>query len=209
MGAVFIEAADSSAVLVDRIYQLRHRVFRDALGWDVQCLHGREIDPFDTGAAVYGVVQDHAQVEGCFRLLPTTGPYMLRDIFPQLLHGQSAPEDPHVWESSRFAVMPAPWRGGTLGGLIAVTGELLMAQIAWCLEHDVRRVVSVTDVAFERVLRSAGLRCERFGPPVQIGVTRAVAGWMEPREEQIAAIKRCLDRLADAGPVAGQPAAAE
>lgn len=210
MATTFIEAASSSAVLIDRIYQLRHRVFRDALGWDVQCLHGREIDPFDTGAAVYGVVQDSlSQVEGCFRLLPTTGPYMLRDVFPELLHGQPAPDESRVWESSRFAVMPAPWRGGTLNGLIAVTCELLVAQITWCLEHGVTRVVSVTDIAFERVLRSAGLRCQRYGPPIQIGVTRAVAGWMEPREEQIAAIRNNLDRLADARPVATQPAAAE
>ena len=210
MAATFIEAAASPAALIDRIYQLRSRVFRDALHWDVQSLHGREIDGFDTSSAVYGAVHDAAgQVEGCFRLLPTTERYMLRDVFPQLLHGSPAPGDPTVWESSRFAVMPSPWRGGTLRGLLEVTAELLTAQITWCLEHGVTRVVSVTDVAFERVLRSAGLRCQRYGPPIQIGVTRAVAGWMEPREEQLAAIRDCLERLREAQPLANQPTAAE
>jgi len=210
MAAVFIEASASPAVLIDRIFQLRNRVFHDALRWDVQSLHGREIDSFDTGYAVYGAVHDAVgQVEGCFRLLPTVESYMLRDVFPQLLHGQPAPRDPTIWESSRFAVMPSPWRGGTLRGLIEVTGELLTAQITWCLEHGVTRVVSVTDMAFERVLRSAGLRCQRYGPPIQIGATRAVAGWMEPREEQLAAIRDSLERFRDAQPLANQPAAAE
>lgn len=210
MAAVFIEAAGSPAILIDQIYRLRSRVFQDALRWDVQSLHGREIDRFDTSAAVYGAVHDpDRQVEGCFRLLPTTGPYMLRDVFPQLLHGTPAPQDPRVWESSRFAVMPSPWRGGTLNGLLEVTGELLIAQISWCLANNVEKVVSVTDVAFERVLRSSGLRCQRFGPPVQIGVTRAVAGWMEPREEQIAAIRDSLERIREARQAASPPAAAE
>lgn len=210
MAAVFIEASTSPAVMIDRIFQLRNRVFHDALHWDVQSLHGREIDSFDTGNAVYGAVHDAAgQVEGCFRLLPTTDRYMLRDVFPQLLHGHPAPDDATVWESSRFAVMPSLWRGGTLRGLIEVTSELLSAQITWCLEHGVTRVLSVTDLTFERVLRSAGLRCQRYGPPIQIGVTRAVAGWMEPREEQLAAIRDSLERLRDAQSLASQPTAAE
>jgi len=43
-------------------------------------------------------------VVGCWRLLPTTGPYMLKDIFSHLLWGKPAPEQPDVWEISRFAI---------------------------------------------------------------------------------------------------------
>ncbi len=39
------------------------------------------------------------------RLLPTTGPYMLADVFPQLLRGEDPPKAEHIWEISRFAVL--------------------------------------------------------------------------------------------------------
>ena len=31
-------------------------------------------------------------LRGCWRLLPTEGPYMLKDSFPELLHGAEAPD---------------------------------------------------------------------------------------------------------------------
>jgi N-acyl-L-homoserine lactone synthetase len=47
---------------------------------------------------------DEDRIQGCVRLLPTTGPTMLRDTFPLLLDGQPAPASDTIWESSRFGV---------------------------------------------------------------------------------------------------------
>lgn len=177
------------ARLLDSIYQLRAEVFASNLGWNVATLCRREIDEFDTPEAVYGAVTDETgKLEGCFRLLPTTGPYMLRDVFPELLHGRPAPEDPGILESSRFAVRPSVLKGRGIAGLNEVTAHLLILQIQHCLAHDIHTVVSVTDLRFERVLRSAGLKMERFGPPIQIGVTKAVAGYMHPTPENLASV---------------------
>ncbi|WP_394890000.1 acyl-homoserine-lactone synthase [Mesorhizobium sp. AaZ16] len=43
-------------------------------------------------------------VDGCVRVLPSNGPTMLRDTFPVLLEGKTAPAEPSVWENSRFAL---------------------------------------------------------------------------------------------------------
>jgi acyl homoserine lactone synthase len=187
---------NADPVLIDRIYRLRYRVFKEHMGWEVESLCGREIDRFDTEDAVYGAVADESgNLQGCFRLLPTTGPYMLKEVFPELLHGQTAPEDTRVLESSRFAVLPEHVAGSFVAALYAATARLLALQITYCLERGVRTVVSVTDIRFERVLKGAGLRCERFGPPLGIGTTQGVAGFMHPTEENLASVKDVLRRL--------------
>jgi len=97
--------APAELVLRDQIYRLRHRVFRGRLNWEVNDDAGRERDEFDDLPQVYACTLDqYDRVVGTWRLLPTTGAYMLRDVFPELLHGQEAPCSPNVWEVSRFAV---------------------------------------------------------------------------------------------------------
>lgn len=199
-----------SAFLLDEIFRLRHAVFKERLGWDVTSENGRERDRFDNEDAVYGALHSDGDgaLEGCFRLLPTTGPNMLADVFPELLHGQPAPRDPLILESSRFAVLPSDWRHNSKLALLTATAELLMAQLGYCLEHGIRRVVSVTDVRFERVLRKAGLLCQRFGPPVRIGSTLAVAGWLEATQETVDSVEAMLHRQTAGTLVAETPMAA-
>lgn len=177
--------------------RLRHDVFKNRLGWDVHSVQGIEFDQFDIPDAIYGAVSDDGgEMEGCFRLLPTEGTYMLRDVFPQLLHGATPPVGRDVWESSRFAVLPSGWRHNAKSALIMITARLLMLQLAYCLERGVSLVVSVTDIRFEKMLRAAGLACERFGPPLTVGNTTAVAGWMLPTDENLARVEAVHDRMA-------------
>src|SRR5215472_14455745 len=112
------------------MHRLRHRVFKERLDWDVQTSGDMEIDEFDALHPAY-LLQPAAngQPQGCVRLLPSTGPTMLRDRFPVLLDGQPAPHDPAVWESSRFALdVPALAPKGTVG-LAKATHELFAGMI--------------------------------------------------------------------------------
>ena len=198
-GLILESAAPVDDARLGEMFKLRHGVFKERLGWDVQSRDGREFDEFDTADAVYGVVydDDHGDIEGCFRLLPTTGLYMLGDVWPELLHGRPAPRDQQVLESSRFAVLPSAWHYNSKLALLKVTAELLALQLSYCLDNGICSVVSVTDVRFERVLRAAGLVCERFGPPLPIGNTRAVAGWLEATEENLAGVNATHAKLVE------------
>lgn len=85
------------------MHRLRYRVFKERLDWDVQISGDMEIDAFDALHPAYLLQRgEQGQVQGCVRLLPSTGPTMLRDTFPLLLDGASAPANPAIWESSRF-----------------------------------------------------------------------------------------------------------
>lgn len=198
-GQIIESVAPVDDARLGEMFKLRHGVFKERLGWDVQSRGGREFDEFDTADAKYGVVYDdhHGDIEGCFRLLPTSGPYILGDVWPELLHDRPAPRDQQVLESSRFAVLPNAWHYNSKLALLKVTAELLALQLSYCLDNGIRSVVSVTDVRFERVLRAAGLACERFGPPLSVGNTRAVAGWLEATEENLAGVSATHAKLVE------------
>src|ERR1700731_698793 len=90
---------------IAEMHRLRYRVFKERLDWDVQFSGDMEIDEFDALHPAYLIqlARDN-RVQGCVRLLPSTGPTMLRDIFPVLLDGRPVPIRPAIWESSRFAL---------------------------------------------------------------------------------------------------------
>lgn len=192
------QTSNHDSSILDAIFRLRAEVFAERLGWDVVSYNGREMDDFDTHDAVYGAVynDDDDEIEGCFRFLPTTGRYMLKDVFPELLYGSPAPNDPSILESTRFAVLPRGWRYNQKLALIDITAQLLIAQLKYCLAYGFKKVVSVTDVRFERILRGAGLLCQRYGPPIRMGKMLVVAGWLEATEENLHSVEAARDRIA-------------
>lgn len=168
------------------MHRLRHRVFKERLGWDVQTKDGLETDAFDALKPHYLLLRGPSgRVDGCVRLLPTTGPTMLRDTFSMLLKRQPAPSEPNVWESSRFALnLPASAPKGA-GGVAVGTYELFAGMIEFGMSRTLNRIVTVTDVRMERILRRAGWPLERIGEAHAIGNTRAVAGYLDVSTESL------------------------
>ncbi|MEM7525782.1 MAG: acyl-homoserine-lactone synthase [Pseudomonadota bacterium] len=182
------------------MHRLRKRVFHDRLGWDVQLVGDQEVDIFDAMGAHYLVAMDDAtgRARMCVRLVPTTGRYMLADTFPVLLHGQDAPRAPSLWESSRFAVDLDDRSGASKRGVSCEMCALLAAMNEVALAQGWRQIVTVTDVIVERLIKRAGYPLSRFGDPVQLGVTKGVAGYMEMSRTALA---HCREVGGLAGPV--------
>jgi len=179
-----------SADILDSMYRLRSAAFADRLGWDVQCIRGRERDRFDGLNPTYMVVRDSTQpnqVLGCWRFLPTTGPYMLRDVFPELLYGAPVPNDSLVWEISRYAVTPdaKAMRPGFGFGDISVAMWRRLFSLS--REKGIDSFVAVTTVAVERLIARLGLTIERFGPARKIGNAMSVA-FRLPMDRQAEAV---------------------
>jgi len=164
---------------LEGMFRLRHEVFKERLDWEVGSQAGKERDMFDDLDPVYIVCENAGEVLGSWRLLPTTRPYMLKDVFPELLYGMPAPEAPDVWEISRFAVSKRVANNESLGTINTVTNLLLEQLFTFAARRDISRIVAVADVRFERILKRAGLLTQRFGPPLQIGVTRAISGYAD------------------------------
>jgi acyl homoserine lactone synthase len=161
------------------MHKLRARVFDDRLGWDVSVTNGREIDGFDDLHPDYLIrTNEQGVATGCVRMLPTTGGNMLRDVFPVLAGDAGVPASPRLWESSRFCVDHA-LVGERQGGLRAATFEMFAAMIEYGLYRGAESIVTVTDLRMEKILARAGWPLRRLADPVQIGVTKAVAGFLD------------------------------
>lgn len=160
------------------MHKLRAKVFKDRLGWEVPIMSGMEIDGYDALEPLYMMIREPGggPLRGCWRILPTEGPYMLKDSFAQLLHGQDAPENARIWELSRFAIETD---GNPRFGFSEITMESIGEIISYGHHAGLDQYVTVTTVAIERLLRRAGVLTTRFGDPVQIGVERAVALYVD------------------------------
>lgn len=157
------------------MYRLRHEVFHDRLGWDVNSDNGMEHDEFDEANPVYVLAKgEENEVMGCWRMLPTTGPNMLKDTFPQLLHGQPAPQQSNVWELSRFAVT-SDRRDSTNCNFSALPIQMMQSLYKFARHNGIVRYVTVTTVAVEKLISKSGVNVSRLGPPVKIGRVMTVA----------------------------------
>jgi len=159
---------------IAEIHRLRHRVFKERLGWDVQVSSNMEIDEFDALHPAYLMQRaSDGRIQGCVRLLPTTGPTMLRDTFPAPLDGVSAPASLTIWESSRFALDIDAGAPKAAHDLASATCELFAGMIEFGLSQQLSNIVTVTDARMERILRRAGWPLRRIGEPRKLGSSEA------------------------------------
>lgn len=181
-----IEGVDRRAYpdLFDQMFRMRAAVFSYRLGWDVAVVDGREIDRFDAEDPLYLLcVEETTRVlKGAVRLLPTTGPNMLRDVFGVLVPDGPV-ESPLIWESSRFAINPALTEaaGGRDGNQFVntITIELLCGLVEAAQLAGVEHIVSVFDARMARIFRAADCPFELIGVPTRIGRTMTYAGLFE------------------------------
>jgi acyl homoserine lactone synthase len=169
-----------------RMFAFRRQVFSERLGWDVGTHENLEFDLFDTMNPVYMLARDDSgKIEGCWRLMPTTDTYMLKDTFPQLLRGEPVPSDTRVWELSRFAVDACETTGPVQAPLNAVTYEMIRRLYEFARTFGINRFVTVTSVSLERLLKRTGLPIARLGDgkAQKVGRVLSVACWVEVNQQ--------------------------
>ncbi|MFN7003645.1 MAG: acyl-homoserine-lactone synthase [Roseinatronobacter sp.] len=175
--------------LLEEMFRLRARVFAGRLGWDVDVQIGMEIDEFDSLDPIYLIGLDETEtVVSCVRLLQTTGPHMLADVFSDILQGQPPLRAPTVWEATRFCVdtdrLGMEHRGA--GTVARATSELMSAIFSYGQSCGISDIVGVVDPVMNRVLiRSDNAPYDYLGDTVQMGKTKAMAALFDCTQERI------------------------
>lgn len=176
---------------IDAMHCLRHRVFKERMNWAVNSRKGRERDVYDLMGPVYLIATGKSdEVCGTLRLLPTTGPYMLKDVFPQLMDGEEFPSDPQIWESSRLAVDTGLQVPDSHASSKEITNKLLAGMFECGLLFGIHEFVAVYDERVGRILRRNGCKLLWESRPKQIGETIALAGRLEVSEAVVEAVHR-------------------
>jgi acyl-homoserine lactone synthase len=143
-----------------QMHRDRKRVFVDRLGWKVPVVDGQyEIDQFDTEDAVYLLALDEAgRHAGSIRLMPSTKPHLLSDVFPHLCE-EDVPISDEVWEITRLVTSP------DLASPGKYRQQLMVAVIEFALLYGVRRYTCVSHVQYLSQVLAVGWDCEPLGLP--------------------------------------------
>jgi N-acyl-L-homoserine lactone synthetase len=176
---------------MDAMFRNRAETFSDRLGWEVVVKDGRERDAFDDASPLYlvSVDPDTEEYWGSLRLLPTTGPNMLRDVFPQLLDGGYI-ESATIWESSRICAAALPGQPErNRSGVNYVLCELILGIGEVAVAAGLTQIVSVFDARIFRVLKAAGCNPEIIGTPRRIGGVMSYAGLFDTGEGPLKAFR--------------------
>ena len=165
--------------VIDAMFRCRAQTFSERLGWRVVVKDGYERDRFDDENPLYLVSVDPCSGEyrGSLRLLPTTGPNMLRDVFPSLLNDNEVIESATIWESSRICAVANNHNLGRAGGGVSyVLAELLVGIGDVARLAGLTQIVSVFDARVFRILASAGCKPQILSTPRRIDGTMSYAG---------------------------------
>ncbi|CAN5233341.1 acyl-homoserine-lactone synthase [soil metagenome] len=168
---------------LEQQFRLRHDVFVNELRWRDSDDRQVEIDQYDDEHATYITsVDSHDDVVGCFRLYPTTRPYMLSETFRTLVDGPM-PQSLEVFEVTRFAIAKDHRRGRTYQ-------ELFLGMI----EHSLSRGI-VGNVAVMRTMKipvqlELGISVRPLGLSQPIGDENNTAVYWAMSEEVLDRVRR-------------------
>ena len=158
------------------LLKLRYQVFKERLNWDVETEWELESDDYDTSDVQYLYANDeNMNVCGCWRILPTTGPYMLKNPFPELLGDHEAPVSNTIYELSRFAVDKESARLNA--DSVNISMEMFKSVYIHAIENGIEEYVTVTSTAVERMIKRIGIPSTRLGNKkvTLLGDTKSVA----------------------------------
>ena len=149
--------------LLDSMFRDRKKIFVDRMKWTGSIVEGdRERDAFDTDQAVYLIAVDPQTGlhQGSMRYLPTTGPHLLKEVFPMLCEGE-LPVGEDIWEITRLCTRP------DIKGEDArnVRRHLSIAMIEFAILYGASRLTMVTHMDYLSHLLAVGWECRPLGMP--------------------------------------------
>lgn len=171
---VTAENMQDYAGALDQAFRLRHRAFVEELGWsNLARPDRREIDEFDDEHAIHLLALDETEsVIGYSRLLPTTRPYLLPMVLPQLCEG-AAPSGAHIVEWGRICVAECARTSGRRLNPTALA--LMTAIVEWGLPRGITSFISEMPTSWILRLLQLHLRAMPLGLPHEIEGEEIVA----------------------------------
>lgn len=166
------------------MHRHRYHVFKERMEWDVPTQGDEERDKFDDCDPTYLLrLGTDGEVSASWRFLPTTGPYMLRDVFPYLLGDESPPVSPEILETSRFAVDAPDGRADSLASFNRATSELICGLIEYSLAYGYRQIITACDLRIARLLPRLGCPADSLTKAQRIGTFAALVARFTVRQE--------------------------
>jgi acyl homoserine lactone synthase len=165
-----------------QLLRYRYRIFVEKLGWDVPRNGDMESDQFDREDTVHVMANDGAgEVSAYSRLLPTVKPYLLAEVFPQLMDGHRLPRCEDTWELSRFTAQDPRSTDLTARhfSFSPMTVALLRYTVSTAASQGAKNLIFVGSPGMVTLGERAGFNVQKIGKPRVIGGHRVLAGMIK------------------------------
>jgi acyl-homoserine lactone synthase len=174
---------------LEQSFRLRHHVYIRELKWRGLKARddGREIDQFDTPAAVHLLYIEGGKVYGGTRLVPTTEPHLLSEVFAHFAVIRGVPRAPDIAEWTRFYVAPErreEHKASRVGSLV------LSSMIDYALQEGISAVSALMNTFWLPRFLGYGWRVRPLGLPDVHDGEWLVAGTIEISPDALAGIRR-------------------
>lgn len=181
--------------LLEQMYRTRARVFRDKMKWNVTVTDGMERDKYDDESPVYVLYTDDDAtiVKGSLRLLPTTGPTLLSEVFSDTLPDAMFLTAPSIWECTRFCVDAEALQQSREEMLVA-SCSLIEGLGSVALKAGIGTVLGNFAPSMLRVYRRIGCEVDVLGCTKRYG-SSVYLGSFPVSEEHLARVRMRLEEL--------------
>jgi len=180
--------------LLDQMFRARKRVFFDRLGWDVEVHGDLEKDSYDELDPVYLILTgiDQGQHHASLRLMPTTGPTLLHDVFRDTMPSAGDLSAPEIWECTRFCIDPGAEASKGVGWGVNASSLLLLAMCELGLKNGIEMIVANFDPVMKRIYKKAGLEVDILGVSRAHGRRPVACGTFEVSPRNLRKMRKLL-----------------
>lgn len=167
--------------LVSSVRKLRKQVFHDTLAWQVPVVGEEEIDEYDALDPVYLVLTDPdcEKVFASMRLMPTTGPNLLHDVFHETIPDAANLCAPFIWECTRFCVDEGLDRTREWRPNVHAASLLLLGLCEFGLRSGITMIAANFDPVMRRVYHRSGCEVDIIGTTDAFGTRPVCCGTFE------------------------------
>lgn len=168
--------------LLDQSFRLRKRIFADRLGWNVPVSGPWERDRYDDHDPAYLLWCDDnlGQLYGSVRLMPTTGPTLLYDVFRDTFPDGCSLIAPGIWEGTRLCIDDEALRRDLPGlSLRHAFSRLLLALCEVALDNGIDTLIANYEPHMRSMYRRAGVSFKELGCAEGFGRSSVCCGMFE------------------------------
>ncbi|WMT92558.1 acyl-homoserine-lactone synthase [Pelagibacterium sp. H642] len=184
------------SLVLSQMFMARKRIFWDMLGWDVTVEGEYERDQYDEMGPVYLIWCDRALTRhyGSMRLMPTTGPTLLYDVFRHTFPDAANLSAPGIWEGTRMCIdeasLAADYPEIAPGHAFSL---LLVALCEFGLENGIHTMISNYEPQIRRLYTRAGATVHELGRADGFGRHPVCCGAFEVSANVLSSMRARLD----------------
>ena len=162
-----VEALERAGIAED-MWRIRHQTFIEEQKWPLPSRNGMERDCYDDDGAIYLVSFDQqGKIKGGARLLQTTTPFLLEEVFPHLVQDPALlPKGPTVVEFTRYFIRSDLTRSREV---LRTAGEIFCSIFEYCLDEGIDTMLAVVDMRIMPQAYEMGWQPKCLGLPAFFG----------------------------------------